>query len=273
MERLDIGEVTLAYEDTGGDGPPVVFVHGLGGSAYAWWSQLAACRERGYRGVAVDQRGSGLSGKPPGPYSVEGWADDLVRLLDGLGIERAALVGHSVGCMVAEHAAARADDRVSALALCGGALRWRPEADEVFEQRARLARSGRMDEIAHTVVATGLSERARAGDPGLTGLMLALIALNDPRAYADCTEATAAGSMRDVERVSCPTLALCGAEDPVTPPAFASAIADAVPNGESAVVDGAAHWCALERPDEVSALVLDFMGRSEGGAEHQARSD
>jgi pimeloyl-ACP methyl ester carboxylesterase len=166
--------------------------------------------------------------------------------------------------MVAEHAAVGLGDRVTALALCGGALRWRPEAGEVFEQRARLARSGRMDEIGQTVVTTGLSERARSEDPGLTGLMLGLIALNEPRAYADSTEATAAGSMRDPERVPCPTLALCGAEDPVTPPAFASAIADAVPEGESATIDGAAHWCALERPDEVSGLVLDFIDRQGG---------
>jgi pimeloyl-ACP methyl ester carboxylesterase len=260
-ERVDIGDVTLAYEDTGGDGPPVLFVHGLGGSAYAWWSQLAACRQRGYRGIAYDQRGAGLSDKPAGPYSVEGWAADLERLLDELGIERAALVGHSVGCMVAEHAAIGLGDRVLALALAGGALRWRPEADEVFEQRARLARSGRMDEIAQTVATTGLSERARAEDPGLTGLMLALIALNDPRAYADCTEATAAGSMRDPDRVSCPTLAFCGAEDPVTPPDFAAAIAEAVPSGEWAAIDDAAHWCMVERPDEVSALVLGFLDR------------
>jgi 3-oxoadipate enol-lactonase len=262
VDRLDIGEVTLAYEDTGGDRSPVVFVHGLGGSAYAWWSQLAACRDRGYRGIAYDQRGAGLSGKPPGPYSVEAWAEDLEQLLDALGLERAALVGHSVGCMVAEHAAVRLGDRITALALCGGALRWRPEAGEVFEQRARLARAGRMDEIARTVATTGLSERARAEDPALAGLMLALIASNDPRAYADCTDATAAGSMRDLERVACPTLAFCGAEDPVTPPAFAAAIADAVPNGDSATIDGAAHWCAVEHPDEVSALVLDFLDRA-----------
>jgi pimeloyl-ACP methyl ester carboxylesterase len=264
VDRLDIGEVTLAYEDTGGGGPPVVFVHGLGGSAYAWWNQLAECRRRGVRGIAYDQRGAGLSDKPVGPYSVEGWAQDLRRLLDGLGVERAALAGHSVGCMVAEHAAVRLGDRVTALALCGGALRWRPEAGEVFEQRARLARAGRMDEIAETVASTGLSERARSEDPGLTGSMLAMIALNDPRAYADCTEATAAGSMRDPERVPCATLAFCGAEDPVTPPEFAAAIADAVPNGESATIDGAAHWCAIERPYEVSAAILDFIDRVSG---------
>ena len=264
-ERLDIGEVTLAYEDTGTGGPTVIFVHGLGGSAYAWWSQLAACGPRGYRGIAHDQRGAGLSGKPRGPYSVEGWAEDVERLLDGLEVERAALVGHSVGCMVAEHAAARLGERAWALAVCGGALSWPSEAGPVFEQRARLARAGRMDEIAAAVVATGLSDRARAQNPVLHGLMLELIAGNDPHAYAASAEATAAGAMRDTDRLPCPTLALCGSEDPVTPPDSAAAIAAAVPDGESAMVEGAAHWCMLERPDAVNEAVFGFLDRARGG--------
>jgi 3-oxoadipate enol-lactonase len=257
--RLDIGEVTLAYEDTGEGEDTVVFVHGLGGSAYRWWAQLATCRRLGYRGVAYDQRGAGHSDKPAGPYSVEGWAQDLERLLDALDIERAALVGHSVGCMVAEHAAVRLGDRVWALVTFGGALEWRPEAEGVFAERAELARAGRMDEIANTVATTGLSERARAENPVLHGVILELIAANDPEAYARCTEATAAGIMRDLERVPCPTLAVAGSEDPVTPPGFAAAIAAAVPRGASAVIEGAAHWSMLEDPRAVDELLFGFL--------------
>jgi pimeloyl-ACP methyl ester carboxylesterase len=261
-ERLDIGEVTLAYEDTGTDGPVVVFVHGLGGSAYGWWSQLAACGPRGYRGIAYDQRGAGLSDKPDGPYSVEGWADDLARLLDGLDIDRAALVGHSSGCMVAQRASVVLGDRVWALALCGGAIEWRPQAGAVFEERVRLAGAGRMDEIALAVAITGLSERARAENPVLHGLMLDKIASNDPAAYAASAQATAAGSMGELERVSCPTLAFGGAEDPVTPPDFAAAIASAVPHGETAVIEEAAHWCMLERPEAVNDTLFGFLDRA-----------
>jgi 3-oxoadipate enol-lactonase len=261
-ERLEIGDgVTLAYEDAGGEGPVVVFVHGLGGSAYGWWAQLAACRERGNRAIAYDQRGAGRSSKPAGPYSVELWAEDLERLVDALGVERAALVGHSVGCMVAEHAAARLTERVWALALCGGALEWPAEAKPAFEQRAALARAGRMDEIAEAVATTGLTERGRSEHPALHGLMLELIASNDPDAYAESALATGRGSMRDPDRVGCPVLAFCGAEDPVTPPSFAQAIADAVPRGEAATVDRCAHWCMLERPDAVSETVVAFLDR------------
>jgi 3-oxoadipate enol-lactonase len=262
--RLDIGDATLAYEDTGGDGPTVVFVHGLGGSSYGWWNQLAACPARGYRGVAYDQRGAGRSDVPPGPYSVEGWAVDLERLVDALGLGRVALVGHSVGCMVAEHGALRLGERAWALALCGGALGWPDGAGAAFEQRAALARDGRLDEVAAVVASTGLTERRRADDPALHGLMLAMIASNDPEGYARSAEATGAGSMRDPARIGCPTLAFAGSEDSVTPPEAAAAIATAVPGGESAVVDGVAHWCMLERPDAVNETLFGFLDRADG---------
>lgn len=265
-ERIEIDGVTLAYEDSGAGGPAVVLVHGLGGSANGWLAQLAACQERGWHGVAPDQRGAGRSDKPAGPYSVELWAADLERLLVGLGIERAALVGHSVGCMVVEQAAARLGDRVWALALCGGMLEWPPEARPVFAERARLARSGDMDAVAEAVAAGALSERCRRTDPRLVGLMREVIAANDPEAYARCAEATAGGRMLELERLACPVLACCGSEDPVTPPAAAEAIAAAVPDGEAAVVEGAAHWCLVEDPQGTTEAIFRFLDRFAPGA-------
>lgn len=258
-ERIETNGVTLAYEDTGGEGPVVLFTHGLGGSANAWLAQLEACRERGWRGVAHDQRGAGRSEKPAGPYSVETWAEDLVGVLDGLGIERAALVGHSVGCMVSQRAAVELGRRARALAVCGGALAWRPEAAPVFEERVRQARAGRMDEIAELVARTGLSEHCRAEDPRLLGLMREMIVSNDPGAYAECSAATAVATMEGTERVTCPILAFCGSEDPVTPPAAAAAIADAATDGRTGVVEGAAHWCQIEDPDATNEVLFGFL--------------
>jgi len=259
-ERVELEDLTLAYDERPGqaNAATIVFVHGLGGSFHSWWAQLAACEERGYRAVAYDQRGAGLSSKPGGPYSVELWAQDLVRVLDALHVERPILVGHSVGCMVAEHACVRLGGRIAGLMTIGGALRWRDEAAPVFEERVRLARSGRMDEIADTVVQTGLSESRRRDDPVLTGLFRSVIASNDPAAYAECSAATAVGRMVDPERVACPTLACCGEHDPVTPAAFAEAIAAAIPDSRTAVVAGAAHWCHLEAPAKVNEVLLGF---------------
>ena len=260
-QRLELEDVTLAYEERAGterSSAALVLVHGLGGSLHSWWAQLAASEEHGHRVIAYDQRGAGLSSKPSGPYSVELWARDLARLIEALQVERPILVGHSVGCMTCERASVAMGDRAAGLVTIGGALQWREEAGPVFEERVRLARAGRMDEIATTVVGTGLSEERRRTDPVLVGLFRDLIASNDNQAYAEWSAATAAGRMVDPERVACPALACCGEHDPVTPPAFARAIAGAVPNGRIAVVDGAAHWCHLEAPEAVNEILLAF---------------
>jgi pimeloyl-ACP methyl ester carboxylesterase len=257
--RIEIDGAELAYEDTGGDGPAVVLLHGLGGSAYAWWAQLAALRDAGYRAIAPDQRGAGRSSAAPGPYSVEGWAEDTERLLDALGVERAALVGHSVGCMIAEHAALRLGERATALALCGGARRWPDDYGPGFDERARLARAGRMDLNAEAVAERGLTERGRAERPEIHGLLISLVASNDPAAYAEWALATGAGSMRDLESLTCPVLAFAGEQDAVTPLALSREIADAAPRGEAATIAGAAHWCQIERPDAVSELLIGLL--------------
>jgi nitronate monooxygenase len=158
-----------------------------------------------------------------------------------------------------EHAAARLGDRVRALVVIGGALRWRPEAGPVFEERVRLARAGRMDEIAAAVAQTGLSERCRAANPALCGLFRELIASNVPDAYAEWSAATADAEMVEPRSVACPTLCVCGELDNVTPPAFAEAIASVIPNARTAVIEGAAHWCHLEAPDAVNAVILGFL--------------
>jgi pimeloyl-ACP methyl ester carboxylesterase len=261
-QRIELDGVSFVYEERrpkSAAEEPIVFVHGLGGSLYSWWGQLDACEAAGRRAIAYDQRGAGRSSKPPGPYSVELWVEDLERLLDGLGLGRVALVGQSVGCMIAEQAAVRLGRRVRALMVIGGALRWRPEAAPVFEDRVRLARAGRMDEIAATVAETGLSERCRAESPALHGLFRQLLAANEPASYAEWAAATAVAEMTEPDRVLCPTLVACGELDPVAPPAFAEAIAAAIPDARTAVIDGAAHWCQIEAPGAVSEVLLGFL--------------
>lgn len=259
-ERTEVNGVGLAHQRRG-HGPAVAFVHGLGGRKEAWAEVLAVTAGSGFEAIAIDLRGAGESDKPPGPYSVEGWAQDLVELLDALGLERVALVGHSVGCMVVEHASLALGERCGALAMLGGVLDWPPEAKPAFEQRAELARAGRMEEIAEAVTGTGLSPAAHSQRPELVERMKAMIAANEEEAYAESALATGRASMREPERIGCPALAFAGEKDPVTPPVGSRAIAAAMPRSESGVVEGGAHWCMLEAPERVSELLLGFLGR------------
>ena len=123
----------------------------------------------------------------------------------------------------------------------------------------RQARAGRLDEIAELVATTGLSARCRREDPRLLGLMRELIVSNDPGAYAECSAATAVATMERPEEVAGPVLAFCGSEDPVTPPATAAAIAEAVADGRTGIVEGAAHWCQLEDPEATNRVLFGFL--------------
>jgi 3-oxoadipate enol-lactonase len=261
-ERIPLGDIELAYQAAGDGADAVAFVHGLGGSANAWRAQLEAAAEHGYRAIAHDARGAGRSSMPAGPYSVELWADDLVHLCDALGLERVALVGHSAGTMVAEHAALLLGERAWALALLGGALEWKPEARAGFEERARLARDGRLDEIAEGVATTGLSEACRRERPALHGLFVEMIASNDPEGYAESALATGPARMLDPGHVSCAALAFAGEHDAVTPPVEAEAIAAAIPGCELTTVAEAAHWCQVEAPDRVNEVLFAFLERA-----------
>lgn len=260
-QRLDVGEVKLAYDLLEGEGLTVAFVHGLGGRKEAWRGQLRAAAEAGHHAIAVDLRGAGESDVPPGPYSVEQWAGDLVSFLDALGIERAALVGHSVGCMVVEHAALALADRCGAVAMLGGALAWGPEFETVLRERADLARAGGLHEVGAAVAAAGLTQRAHADRPDLVARLVEMLASNDPDGYAESALATARAAMVDPGRVRCPALAFAGAEDPVTPPTAAREIAEAMPRGELATIAGGAHWCLLEVGEAVNEVLLEFLRR------------
>ena len=117
---LDSG-LTLHYQQVG-DGPDVVMVHGITGNLAVWHLQLVPALSDRFRVLTYDLRGHGYSGTPPSGYTPDDMADDLLGLLDGLGLERPALVGHSYGADITLYFAARHPDRVSQVVAIEPAL-------------------------------------------------------------------------------------------------------------------------------------------------------
>jgi pimeloyl-ACP methyl ester carboxylesterase len=260
-ERVGLNGVELAYERRGG-GPAVIFVHGLGGNRSSWMAAAQPVVDAGYEAICVDLRGAGDSDKPRGPYSVEGWSADLVALLDELDVDRGALAGHSVGCMVVEHAALALGDRCRALAMLGGAIRWADGFEAVLTERAELARAGRLREVAAAVAAAGFTQRAHDERPELVSSFVGEFSSQDPDGYAESALATAQAAMREPGGINCPSLAFTGAEDAVTPAENSEEVAAAMPRGEFGTVPGGAHWCQIELPERVGDQLAEFLGRS-----------
>lgn len=125
MRALVRDGVKLCYEDTGTRAAPIVFVHGWC-CDHSYFAPQAGHFSARHRIVSVDQRGFGQSDKPAQEYAIEGFADDLAWLCGELGLERPALVGHSMGGAVVLAAAARHPSLARAVALCDPAVLFPP---------------------------------------------------------------------------------------------------------------------------------------------------
>ena len=122
MPRLSVNGVELHYVEAG-EGDPVLMIMGFGGDHLAWAFQVPALSER-YRVITFDNRGVGQSSVPDAPYSTRLMADDAVGLLDALAIERAHLVGNSMGGRVALEVGLRTPERTDRIALLAPSLAW-----------------------------------------------------------------------------------------------------------------------------------------------------
>lgn len=115
---LGVGDQATFYYEAGPlDGQPVLLIHGFGGTARNFTLNIGSLAEAGSRIIAPELWGMGRSAKPRGRYSLDRWVDQLVGLMDGLGMHRAAVMGHSMGGAVAVRLARRHPERVSRLAL------------------------------------------------------------------------------------------------------------------------------------------------------------
>ena len=153
--------------DTAGEGPAVVFLHGIGGHRTNWRDQLPAFAAHGFRAVAWDARGYGLSDDYEGPLDFADFSHDLARLLDHIEVERAHLVGLSMGGRILQDFYPRYPDRVATLVLCAtfpgfdASLTPEKRAEFIRIRKEPLVSGKEPKDIAPVVAKTLIGPRAR----------------------------------------------------------------------------------------------------------------
>jgi 3-oxoadipate enol-lactonase len=218
-----------------------------------WDPQVPALAER-YRVVTYDTRGHGESPAPTGPYDLDDLVDDLVALLDDIGVERAHVVGLSLGGMTGMRLAARNPERVERLALLCTSAKTDPQG---FLDRAAAVRAGGTAPIASTVVGRWLTPAYAAEHPDLVARLEAMIVGCDDEGYAACAEVVARIDLReDLGRIAAPTLVVSAAEDLALPPDHQRAIAEGIAGAEFLSVSPGAHLANLERTLEITGALL-----------------
>lgn len=254
---IELNGVRHYYRSTG-DGPPVVFVHGLGGSLHAWHGVIATLALN-HHCVALDLRGHGRSDTGSGSYSIDQWANDVIALLSMLELPAVTLVGHSMGTLIAQRVALRKPEMVDNLVLVGGISWFEPPLKDAYQERAKKVEADGMDALADDWVTGALAPGTHAKLPQLTGLLRDLFLRNDPSSYAKSCRALA--DMPHIKRddIGQPTLLLVGDHDTSTPMAMTEELHAEIPVSSVRVIPAAAHWATLEQPDAIAAAILEFL--------------
>lgn len=248
----------LRYESSG-SGPSVVLIHGLGTTSDVWYS-LRNVLESDFHVITYDRSGCGLSPRRSANFSIDAWVDELVELLDQLGVDQTAVIGHSLGSTIAQRFAARYPSLTRALVLVGGEAVLTSEGRDVLTERSALIREFGLVAAADAWLAGSLSEDTRAANPALTGLLRAMFLANDADSYIAQAE-----TLRDADvetsdaQILCPTLLIVGDEDHVTPVSWQQQIAAAIPGSRVSIIPGTAHMTMLEAPEAVGSEVLTFL--------------
>jgi 3-oxoadipate enol-lactonase len=255
MAFFDHAGIRLHYEDSGGEEPVLLFLHGAGGNHLSWWQQVPAFADE-YRCLCLDQRGFGRAADAPDGPGPQALAADALALLDHLGVARAAVVAQSMGGWAAVGAAVRAPQRFWAVVLANtvGNL----SSPEIAARRQALAagRPPRPPALADAA----LGPSFRRAEPGLTYLYTRIAGLNPPLP-ADFRERLAALTT-PVERYAAtgrPTLFLTSDEDILIWPELSEAVQARVPGSHLVRVPGAGHSTYFERPDVFNREVAAFL--------------
>jgi len=239
------------------DAPVVVLSNSLGSTHHMWDANLAALEEH-FRVVRYDTRGHGDSPVLPGPYTIDDLADDVVALLDQLGVERAHVVGLSLGGMTAMRLAARNPERVDRMVvLCTGA---HLTPSSAWAERAATVRAGGSGAVAEAVVQRWFTPDFLEGNPAVRKECEEMVAATPAEGYAACCEVIAAMDLRaDLPAISAPTLAIAGADDPATPPPHLEAIATSVQDGRLLVVPDSAHLANAQQPGTITPAIIEHL--------------
>lgn len=245
-----------------GDGPPLVLVHGLGGTA-ASWRHVAPHLADVARVIAYDVRGAGGSETTPGPYTLDLLADDLGALLDTLGLTTAVVAGHSMGATIALLAASRQPERIAGVIAIGTAF-------EPADQAARAGLAGLADTVeehgmgavAESLATFGTSPTFAVEEPERFRDLVDGLRATDPAGFA--ARARALGTFaagRHLSEPRMPVLVLAAQADPLSPMAANKLLTASLANAALISLDDDRHESPAAQPELLAGEIRRFLGR------------
>jgi len=258
MSSIHANGIDIHYR-LAGQGPVVTLAHSLA-TDLTLWDEVAERLAARFTVLRFDARGHGKSSAPDAPYDFSLLVGDLMGLLDALAIERTHFVGLSMGGMLGQYFALAHPERLDRLVLVSTTSRTPLEAHALWDERIALAREKGMAAHVEATLARWFTAPYRAAHPQVMARIGALIAATPVAGYAGWGAAIKTLDLTDrLGAIRAPTLVICGAEDPGTPPAVNRAIAEAIPGARLEIIPQASHQLGIEQSETFLRLLMDFL--------------
>jgi (E)-2-((N-methylformamido)methylene)succinate hydrolase len=255
----DLPDINYTDSDPDGEKTPVVLIHGVGGRLN-YWDPLIPWLSDTFRVIAYDLRGHGDSDKPAGPYTLQDMVLDYTNLLDRLGIERAHVVGQSLGGMIVEAIGVEAPERVRKLVILSAPAGRDEKQQASVRERAATLREHGPAEMARRSIDRWFSKEAQAADPALAERTIARFAANDPAGYLAAYEMFAESEMLPhLGKVSAETLVATGDGDAGSTPEMAHRMGQVIPNAKVQIFHGVKHDIFDGDSGPVCSAIADFL--------------
>jgi 3-oxoadipate enol-lactonase len=257
MPFANLKNVCVHYDLSGPEDAPVLVLSNSLGTNFSMWDAQASAFSKHFRVLRYDTRGHGLSSVPPGPYSLEQLARDVLELLDDLGIAQVSFCGLSLGGMTGLWLARHAPNRMSKLVACSTAAKL--GTPEVWNARLDAVRRDGMKAIIPGVLERWFTPAFRLSSPEAVEITRRMLENAPVEGYAACCAAVRDMDLReDLAAIHVPTLVATAKDDPVTTPADGHFLTEQIPGARYKEFPGA-HLFNLESATEVTAEVLRFL--------------
>ncbi len=247
--------------DHAGSGPLVLFMHGIGGNRTNWHDQLPAFAVK-FHALAWDARGYGASDDCEGPLHFDDFSADLLRVLDHFHVNRAHLVGLSMGGLIAFDFHANHPDRVATLTICDsmpgmGDISMEARREFIRLRQEPLLNGKEPRDIAPVVAKTLIGRSAK---PGSFERLVASMSALHKDSYIKTIEATTNyARVLPLEAIRVPAHIVVGDEDALTPPALSRSMASRIQGARLTIIKGAGHLSNIEQPEAFNEAALAFL--------------
>ena len=256
---LEINSTRVNYRLDGPErGPVLMFSNPLASDLTIWDLQVPALLRAGYRVLRYDSRGQGRSDVPEGPYSMAQLAREALAVIDALELERVSFCGCSLGAMVGQMLAIEWGDRIESLVLCATAAHMPPR--EMWDDRISAVQEKGMDAIAEGAIERWFTVSGRDRFPQEVEKVRRNLLATPVEGFCACAIAIRDMDHRErIGEISTPTLVIVGEHDVGTPVTAARLVQERIPGAELVVVPSASHLVNVERADEFSQILIDFL--------------